>query len=104
MPRRVPYSAACALVPASLMAAPSPEMSVQAAEEALLRAAVEAALGSDPGVNPESEADGERLPVTLKARRVGRVAHVQARLPDGRTASLLFRYDGHAWRKVAPAG
>ena len=101
MPRRVPYSAACALVPASLMAAPSPEAALEAtAEEALLRAAVEAAVGTDPDV--EGDVDG--VPVTLKARRVGRVAHVQATLPDGRTASLLFRYDGRAWRRVSPAG
>lgn len=101
MPRRVPYSAACALVPASLMAAPSPEAAAQAtAEEALLRAAVEAAVGS----NPEAEGEAGSLPVTLKARRVGRVAHVQATLPEGRTASLLFRYDGHAWRRISPGG
>ncbi len=101
MPRRVPYSAACALVPASLMAAPSPEAALEAtAEEALLRAAVEAAIS----VNPEVEGEAEGLPVTLKARRVGRIAHVHAVLPDGRAASLLFRYDGQAWRKVSPAG
>lgn len=98
MPRRVPYSAACALVPASLMAAPSPEATLEAtAEEALLRAAVEAAVGSDPDVLGEAEG----LPVALKARRVGRVAHVHAVLPDGRAASLLFRYDGQAWRRIA---
>lgn len=100
MPRRVPYSAACALVPASLMAAPSPEAALEAtAEEALLRAAVEAAIGS----NPEVDGEADRLPISLKARRVGRVAHVQATLPDGQSASMLFRYDGRAWRRVSPA-
>ncbi len=94
MPRLVPYSAAFALVPASLMAAPAPDSARQAtAEEALLRAAVDAALGREPE-------DGS-IPVALKARRVGRVAHVLAALPDGRATSLLFRFDGQAWRKIS---
>ena len=40
---------------------------------------------------------------TLKARRVGRIAHVLAALPDGRATSLLFRFDGQAWRRIAKA-
>ena len=96
MPRLVPYSAACALVPASLMGAPTPEVTLEAtAEEALLRAAVDAALERDPE-------DGS-VPLTLKARRVGRIAHVLAALPDGRATSLLFRFDGQAWRRIAKA-
>ena len=96
MPRLVPYSAACALVPASLMAAPTPDAALQlTAEEALLRAAVDAALDRNPD-------DGAQA-VTLKARRVGRVAHVLAALPDGRATSLLFRFDGQAWRRISKA-
>lgn len=97
MPRRVPYSAACALVPAGLLAAAPAQDAALAdvAEGALLRAAVEAALDREPS-------DGN-LPVTLKARCVGRVAHVLAALPDGRATSFLFRFDGQAWRRIPRA-
>jgi hypothetical protein len=100
MPRRVPYSAACALIPAGLVAAPTAgpvPCAVQqiVVEQALLRAAVDAALKRDP--------EDEDTQGTLRARRVGPFAHVLATQPDGRAVSLLFRFDGQAWRRIAKA-